>query len=85
VGAIFLCWHPINCLQFPTKKMGAVFHQISEDFYPSDWLEFFFAVYNVKKHAVSRKKTPRLLMVFLIIRDALFSRDKLFPITFFSV
>jgi hypothetical protein len=54
--------------------MGAVFHQISEDFDPSDWLEYLFAVYDVKKHAVSRKKIPRQLMVFLIIRDALFSR-----------
>jgi hypothetical protein len=69
----------------PNKEMGAGFHQISEDFHPSDWLEYFFAVHDVKKHAVSRKNTPRLLMVFLIIRDALFSRDKLFLITFFTV
>jgi hypothetical protein len=62
--------------------MGAVFHQISENFHPSDWLEYFFAVNDVKKHAVSHKKIPRLLMVFLIFRDALFSGDKIIPITF---
>jgi hypothetical protein len=38
--------------------MGAVFHQISEDFHPSDWLEYFLAIYDVKKHTVSRKKNP---------------------------
>jgi hypothetical protein len=33
--------------------MGAIFRQISDDFHPSDWLEYIFATYDVKKHAVS--------------------------------
>jgi hypothetical protein len=31
------------------------------------------------------KKIPPLLMIFFINRDALFSQDNLFPITFFAV
>ncbi len=42
---------------------------MDENFSAIGLVEIFFAAYEVKKHAVSRKKIPRQLMVFLIIRD----------------
>ncbi len=46
----------INCRHFPSRTRGAIFHQISKDFYSSAQLEYFFTVCDVKKHAVSCKK-----------------------------
>ena len=46
---------PITCRHFPSKTRGAIFHQISKDFYSSAQLEYFFTVCDVKKHAVSCK------------------------------
>ena len=46
----------INCRRFPSRTRGAIFHQISKDFYSSAQLEYFFTVCDVKNHAVSCKK-----------------------------
>ncbi len=47
---------PITCRHFPSRTRGAIFHQISKDFYSSAQLEYFFTVCDVKKHAVSFRK-----------------------------
>jgi len=57
----YLPWHqnfPIHCRHFPTKTRGAVFPPIPGIFIHQHSWKNYFTVYDVQKHAVSRKNNP---------------------------
>jgi len=84
----YLPWHqnfPINCRHFPSKTRGAVFPLIPGIFTHQHSRKFFLLSMMYKSMLCVARKIPQLLMVFFVNRDALFSRDNLFPINFFAV
>ncbi len=84
----YLPWHqnfPINCRHFPTKTRCDVFPLIPGIFTHQHSRNFFLLSMMYKSMLCDARKIPLLLMVFFINRDALFSRDNLFPINFFAV
>ncbi len=72
--------------EFPNKERGVLFSVRYYGFSPIRTVGKHFLLSTMYKSMLwVARKISMLLMVFFINRNALFSRDNLFPITFFAV